>query len=220
MSVASCPSATKGKVRLLLLLDSSETALTSVRCRQPVGSLTRLCAGSSTLGVARKEWLMATTRKSPLAVTLKQNRPFVSLQQEAFLSILRTASELSNTADKLLRQFDITQQQYNVLRILRGAGTEGLCRNEISARMVAAAPDMSRLLDRMEKSGWITRERAEDDRRQVSTFITDSGKKLLTIIEGPVHEQTHRLFEGVRSTDLKMLVDVLAQIRSRRVELS
>src|SRR6267143_1100760 len=162
---------------------------------------------------------MATTSKSPLAVTLKQNRPFVSLQQEAFLSILRTASELSNTADKLL-QFDITQQQYNVLRILRGAGTEGLCRNEISARMVAAAPDMSRLLDRMEKSGWITRERAEDDRRQVSTFIADSGKKLLTIIEGPVHEQTHRLFEGVKSTDLKILVDVLAQIRSRRAELS
>ena len=77
---------------------------------------------------------MATTSKSPLAVTLKQNRPFVFLQQEAFLSILRSASELSNTADKLLRQFDITQQQYNVLRILRGAGTEGLCRNEISAR--------------------------------------------------------------------------------------
>jgi DNA-binding MarR family transcriptional regulator len=163
---------------------------------------------------------MATTKKSPLAVTLKQNRPFVSLQQEAFLSILRTASELSHAADKSLREFDITQQQYNVLRILRGSGTEGLCRNEISARMVAATPDMSRLLDRMEKSGWITRERAEGDRRQVSTFITDSGRKLLTIIEGPFHDQTHRLFEGVKSADLKMLLDVLAQIRSRRAELS
>jgi DNA-binding MarR family transcriptional regulator len=163
---------------------------------------------------------VATIKKSPLAVTLKQNRPFVSLQQEAFLSILRTASELSNSADKLLRQFDITQQQYNVLRILRGAGAEGLCRNEISARMVAATPDMSRLLDRMEKSGWITRERAEDDRRQVSTFITDSGQKLLTVIEGPFHEQTHRLFEGIKSADLKMLVNVLAQIRNRRAKLS
>jgi DNA-binding MarR family transcriptional regulator len=86
--------------------------------------------------------------------------------------------------------------------------------------MVAAAPDMSRLLDRMEKSGWITRERDEDDRRQVSTFITDSGKKLLTIIEGPVHKRTHRLFEDVKSTDLKMLLDVLAKIRNRRSELS
>jgi DNA-binding MarR family transcriptional regulator len=163
---------------------------------------------------------MATTRKSSLAVTLKQNRPFVSLQQEAFLSILRTASELSHSADKFLREFDITQQQYNVLRILRGAGAEGLCRNEISARMVAAAPDMSRLLDRMEKCGWITRERAEDDRRQVSTFITDSGQKLLKVIDGLFPEQIHRLFEGVESTDLKMLIDVLAQIRSRRAELS
>jgi DNA-binding MarR family transcriptional regulator len=163
---------------------------------------------------------MATTSKSPLAATLKQNRPFVSVQQEAFLSILRTASELSNTADKSLRQFHITQQQYNVLRILRGAGAEGLCRNEISARMIAAAPDMSRLLDRMEKSAWITRERAEDDRRQVSTFITESGKMLLTIIENPMREQTHRLFEGVKSGDLKMLLDVLAEIRNRRAELS
>jgi DNA-binding MarR family transcriptional regulator len=163
---------------------------------------------------------MATTRKSSLAVTLKQNRPFVSVQQEAFLSVLRTASELSHAADKFLRKFDITQQQYNVLRILRGAGAEGLCRNEISARMVAATPDMSRLLERMEKSGWITRERAEDDRRQVSTFITDSGQELLTIIEDPLGDRIHQLFEGVKSTDLKMLIEVLAQIRSRRAEVS
>jgi DNA-binding MarR family transcriptional regulator len=163
---------------------------------------------------------MATSRKSSLAATIKQNRPFVSLQQEAFLSILRTASELSHAADKFLRKFGITQQQYNVLRILRGAGAEGLCRNEISARMVAATPDMSRLLDRMEKSGWITRERAEDDRRQVSTFITDSGQKLLKMIEAPVGDEIHRLFEGVKSTDLTMLVEVLAQIRSRRAETS
>jgi DNA-binding MarR family transcriptional regulator len=163
---------------------------------------------------------MATSRKSSLAVTIKQNRPFVSLQQEAFLSILRTASELSHAADKFLRKFEITQQQYNVLRILRGAGPEGLCRNEISARMVAATPDMSRLLDRMEKSGWITRERAEDDRRQVSTFITDSGQKLLKMIEAPVGDEIHRLFEGVKPTDLTMLVEVLAQIRSRRAETS
>jgi DNA-binding MarR family transcriptional regulator len=163
---------------------------------------------------------MATTKKSPLAVTLKQNRPFVSSQQEAYLSILRTASELSHATDQFLRKFDITQPQYNVLRILRGAGAEGLCRNEISERMVAATPDMSRLLDRIEKSGWITRERAEDDRRQVSTFITDAGKELLTTIEGPFRELHHRLFEGAKVADLKTLLEVLAQIRNRRSELS
>ena len=163
---------------------------------------------------------MATTKKSPLAVALKQSRPFVSLQQEAFLSILRTASELSHASDKFLREFGISQPQYNVLRILRGAGAEGLCRNEISARMVTATPDMSRLLDRMERSGWITRERDENDRRQVSTFITDSGRKLLTLMESPITQQTHRLLEGVKSSDLKMLLDVLAQIRNRHSELS
>jgi DNA-binding MarR family transcriptional regulator len=163
---------------------------------------------------------MASSKKSSLALALKQNRPFVSLQQEAFLSILRTASDLSHASDKFLREFDITQQQYNVLRILQGAAAEGLCRNEISARMVAAAPDMSRLLDRMEKSGWITREQDEKDRRQVSTFITDSGKELLATIERPLHGKIHRLFDGISSTDLKMLLDVLAQIRSRRSELS
>jgi DNA-binding MarR family transcriptional regulator len=75
---------------------------------------------------------------------------------------------------------------------------------------------MSRLLDRMEQSGWITRERAEEDRRQVSTFITDTGQKLLKIIEAPLHKQVHGLFEGVESADLKILVDVLAQIRTAR----
>jgi DNA-binding MarR family transcriptional regulator len=71
----------------------------------------------------------------------------------------------------------------------------------------------------MEKSGWITRQRDENDRRQVSTFITPSGKKLLTVIESPLREQIHRLFGGVKAADLKMLLDVLAQIRRRRSEL-
>lgn len=161
---------------------------------------------------------MASTKTSPLATTLKQNRPFASLQQETFLSILRTASELSNAADKSLREFGITQPQYNVLRILRGADAKGLCRNEISSRMVTATPDMSRLLDRMENSGWITRERSEADRRQVSTFITEPGKKLLAIIERPLGGQINHLFEGVKSGDLKLLLEVLAQIRSRQSE--
>jgi DNA-binding MarR family transcriptional regulator len=162
---------------------------------------------------------MASTKASPLAKTLKQNRPFASLQQEAFLSILRTASELSYAADKSLRELGITQPQYNVLRILRGASEDGLYRNEISSRMVAATPDMSRLLDRMEKSGWITRKRSEDDRRQVSTFITESGQKLLATIEAPVGHHTNQMFEGVSSADLKLLLNVLAQIRSRNSEL-
>lgn len=163
---------------------------------------------------------MPKTRRPKLAVTLKQNKPFFSLQQEAFLSVLRTASELSHATDQLLKQFDITHQQYNVLRILRGAGIKGLCRNEISARMVTATPDMSRLLDRIELAGLITRERDGDDRRQVMTCITPTGEQRLTAIEEPMRELHHQLFEGATENELKALSRQLAKLRDRRAELA
>jgi DNA-binding MarR family transcriptional regulator len=156
---------------------------------------------------------MARTRKSSLATTLKQNRPFASLEQEVYLSVLRTASELSYAVDQFFRPFDITPSQYNVLRILRGAGADGLCRNEISERMVTATPDMSRLLDRMEKAGWVTRERAEEDRRQVSTHITKSGMELLVKLEKPTSDFVTRLFTGASVSDLKTALKVNDQIR-------
>jgi DNA-binding MarR family transcriptional regulator len=162
-----------------------------------------------------KEWTMAHMKTSSLATALKQNRPFVSLEQEVYLSILRTASELSYVADQFFRPFDITHSQYNVLRILRGAGAAGLCRKEISERMVTATPDMSRLLDRMERAGWVTRERAEDDRRQVSTHITKSGMELLARLETPTRDFVTQLFAGVAVSDQKTVLKVNDQIRTR-----
>jgi DNA-binding MarR family transcriptional regulator len=158
---------------------------------------------------------MARTQKPSLATALKQNRPFESLEQEVYLSILRTASELSYSVDQFFRPFDITPSQYNVLRILRGAGTDGLCRNEISERMVTATPDMSRLLDRMEKAGWVTRERAADDRRQVSTHITKSGMELLARLESPTRDFVTRLFAGAAVSDLKTVLKVNDRIRTK-----
>jgi DNA-binding MarR family transcriptional regulator len=158
---------------------------------------------------------MARTQKSSLATALKQNRPFVSLEQEVYLSILRTASELSHAVDQFFRVFDITPSQYNVLRILQGAGTDGLCRNEISERMVTATPDMTRLLDRMEKTGWVTRERAVEDRRQVSTHITKSGAELLARLEKPTGDFVTPLFAGAKISDLKTVLKVNDQIRTK-----
>src|SRR6201993_1578807 len=160
---------------------------------------------------------MARTQKSSLATTLKQNRPFVSLEQEVYLSILRTASELSYAVEQFFRPFDITPSQYNVLRILRGAGADGLCRNEISERMVTATPDMTRLLDRMEKAGWVTRERAEEDRRQVSTHITKPGMELLARLERPTTDFVTALFAGATISDLKSVLKVNDQIRTKTV---
>src|ERR1700678_870948 len=158
---------------------------------------------------------MPLTKKSSLATALKQTRPFVSLEQEVYLSVLRTASELSYAVDQFFRSFDITPSQYNVLRILRGAGTGGLCRNEISERMVTATPDMTRLLDRMEKAGWVTRERAEEDGRQVSTHITKSGMELLARLEKPTGEFVTRVFAGATVNDLKTVLKVNDQIRTK-----
>ena len=158
---------------------------------------------------------MARTQKSSLATTLKQNRPFVSLEQEVYLSILRTASELSYAVDQFFRPFDITPSQYNVLRILRGSGADGLCRNEVSERMVTATPDMTRLLDRMETAGWVTRERAEEDRRQVSTHITRSGMELLARLEQPTGNFVTPLFAGTSIRDLKIVLKVNDRIRTK-----
>ena len=158
---------------------------------------------------------MVPTKNASLAAALKQTRPFVSLEQEVYLSLLRTTSELSHAVDQFFRPFGITSSQYNVLRILRGAGADGLCRNEISERMVTATPDMSRLLDRMEKAGWVTRERAEDDRRQVSTYITKSGMELLAKLETPTNDFVVRLFAGAAVSDLKTVLKVNDRIRTK-----
>ena len=158
---------------------------------------------------------MVPTKNASLAAALKQTRPFVSLEQEVYLSLLRTTSELSHAVDQFFRPFGITSSQYNVLRILRGAGADGLCRNEISERMVTATPDMSRLLDRMEKAGWVTRERAEDDRRQVSTYITKSGMELLAKLETPTNDFMMRLFAGAAVSDLKTVLKVNDRIRTK-----
>src|SRR5687767_12111009 len=87
---------------------------------------------------------------------IHQQRPFESLEQETWLSLVRTASQLNDAMEMLLRPHGLTMSQYNVLRILRGA-REGLCRNEVRDRMLTRMPDMTRLLDRMEEAGFVAR---------------------------------------------------------------
>jgi hypothetical protein len=94
-----------------------------------------------------------------LQAEIKQSRPFPRPSAEAFLSIVRTAAVLEHQIGEVLRPHGITSTQYNVLRILRGAGARGLCGREIAERLVSRVPDVSRLLDRMEELGLLTRER-------------------------------------------------------------
>jgi DNA-binding MarR family transcriptional regulator len=160
---------------------------------------------------------MSGRKNSSLAEALKQSRPFADITQEAYLSILRTASELSHSADLLLKEYGITQPQYNILRILRGAGSAGLCRNEIAGRLVTAMPDVSRLLDRMEDAGWIARERGAKDRRQVSTSITPAGLKLLKTLDAPIRKAHRAQFRGIPENRLRALLDTLSDVRQRTI---
>src|ERR687890_2039595 len=117
---------------------------------------------------------------------LRQTRPFSSLQQEAYLSVVRTTSALTDHVEDLLKPYGISATQYNVLRILRGAGEGGLCRNELRDRMLTRMPDMTRLLDRMEEAGLVTRSREREDRRMVLTRITERGLELLDALDAPI----------------------------------
>src|SRR5690625_1568461 len=117
--------------------------------------------------------------KTDVTKDLKQSRPFANLEHGAQLSIIRTSSMLTDAFERMLKPHGITSTQFNVLRILRGAGDTGLCRNEIGDRMITRMPDVTRLLDRMEEAGYIARERSTEDRRMVRTFLADKGYELL-----------------------------------------
>jgi DNA-binding MarR family transcriptional regulator len=146
---------------------------------------------------------------------IRQARPFVSLEQEAELSLERTAAVLSHEFAETFRPFGVTPTQYNVLRILRGTGQGGLCRNEIRDRLVAQVPDVTRLLDRLEELGLVVRERDESDRRQVSTRITRDGLRLLGRLEAPVAELHRRQLGHLSHEQLRTLIDLLALVRSK-----
>ncbi len=144
---------------------------------------------------------------------LKQTRPFRSVEQEALLSIERTAAVLGYAFAEQLKAYDLTPTQYNVLRILRGAGDSGLCRHEVRSRLLAPVPDVTRLLDRMESAGLIERERDSEDRRLVRTRITKQALGVLAKLDGPIEEIHQRQLGHMSKADLKRLVALLAEAR-------
>ena len=150
---------------------------------------------------------------SDLLGEIKQNKPFSSLEQEAHLNLERTTAVLGHAFAEALKRFDITPTQYNVLRILRGAGVAGLCRNEVRDRMIAQVPDVTRLLDRLEDSGLIARERQTTDRRQVLTVITEKGLNLLAELDEPVAAMHKRALGHMTSEQLHQLTELLAIAR-------
>jgi len=146
---------------------------------------------------------------------IKQSRPFDSLEAEAAVNLLRTADAAQRCWAAALKPHSLSPEQYNVLRILRGAGHQGLPCGEIAARMVTHDPDMTRLLDRLEARGLIARARDTRDRRVVLTRICQEGLRLLERLDAPLTQVNKRLLGHLGPKRLRTLVVLLEAVREQ-----
>jgi len=145
---------------------------------------------------------------------LKQNKPFARKSEEVAVSLMRTAELMRRYIEGVIeREGDITGQQYNVLRILRGAGERGLPTLDIIDRLVEETPGITRLIDRLETKGFVTRERCKTDRRQVFCRITKNGLTLLDRLDGPLAEAQDAALSTLKKKELSQLLDLLDSAR-------
>ena len=152
---------------------------------------------------------------SKLQDEIRQSVAFGSLREELWLNLSRTAAELGHVIEQKLRPYGLSPTQYNVLRILRGAGAEGLCQYEIKARLVAQVPDVPRILERMAKSGWVARVRAKPDRRMVRTTLSECGRKLVDELDGPLPGMMSEMFRTLSEAEMARLNELLVEARKR-----
>jgi DNA-binding MarR family transcriptional regulator len=150
-----------------------------------------------------------TSRSKPAAAPI---------EARVFVALLKAADFLSQDAEQLVKSAGLTGAQYNVMRILRGAGPGGLACSSIGERMISHDPDMTRLLDRMEKRGLISRERQTDDRRVIKTRVTPRGLDLLKTLDQPIRELHERQFRHMPAARLKVLAGLLEELRSEKQE--
>ena len=135
-----------------------------------------------------------------------------SPEEQAYLALLRTADRLEGKMAEWLKPHGLSPTQYNALRILRGAGPEGLPCSEVSARMISRDSDITRLVDRLEKRGLVARSRGKKDRRVVRASITGHGLKLLRSLDRPVSEFVRGLMGSAAGHELEKLLQLLGQV--------
>lgn len=141
-------------------------------------------------------------------------RHFDSPQQQAFLNLWRTYDRLRLLEDELFSQFELTPQQYNLLRLLRAKQPHPFPTLSLASRLVSRAPDITRMLDKLEEKGWIARERPADNRRLVLVRITPPGLALLKRLDRPVRECHDRQLGHLSEADLQRLIALLERARA------
>jgi DNA-binding MarR family transcriptional regulator len=150
---------------------------------------------------------------SRLQSELKQNRPFTAPTQEAAVALIRTADLMRRSLAAVVEPLGITVQQYNVLRILRGAGERGLPTLEIAERMIEQTPGITRLIDRLETKTLVVRERCATDRRQVFCRITKDGLALLARLDEPIQDAEKVALRDLSDPQLARLLSLLDRAR-------
>jgi DNA-binding MarR family transcriptional regulator len=144
---------------------------------------------------------------------IQQSRPIETLEEEAYLNVQRTANVLLQDLAEVLKPHDLTPTQYNVLRILRGAGEKGLTAGEVGERMITRDPDVTRLLDRLERRGLAERWRCTHDRRVVWTRITAAGRDAIAPLDAEMTRMHSRQLGHLGAERLAALVEVLEAAR-------
>ena len=145
---------------------------------------------------------------------IRQTKAIRLLEEEVSLNIIRTADFISARLMEVLKPFALSGTQYNVLRILRGAAETGVSCKDVACRMVTPDPDITRLMDRLESRGYLTRGRAKEDRRVVTHRITESGLELLRELDRPIDQMNRRLMQHMKPERLRELVTLLEEVRS------
>ncbi len=150
-----------------------------------------------------------------VAAELKQKRPFASSEQEVFLGLLITAARILEPWDKFLKaNAGLTNNQYNVLRILRGSHPTPLACGDIAGRMVSRDPDVTRLVDRLSRQGLVTRSRGRQDRRVVEVGITGKGRELLRELDEHAQRMPKAMIGHLGAARLKQLGQLLEHVIS------
>ncbi len=148
---------------------------------------------------------------------LKKKKPFESLAQEAWLNLVRTHSQLQIRGERMLGEYGLTGCQYNILRILRGEG-HPLPILEIASRTISPVPGITGLIDRLEKAGWVCRERSTTDRRVIYVGITDPALELLSRIDEPINDLHEEIMQPLSQGDRRELIRLLEQLRCHASE--
>jgi DNA-binding MarR family transcriptional regulator len=153
-------------------------------------------------------------RSRSIQQEIQQSRPFRSRAQEAAIALMRTASVVSRRYARLVEPHGLSLAQYNVLRILRGAGPAGLPTLSIRDRMIDEGSTVTRLLDKLEQAGFVTRDRSRPDRRQVLCHITVAGEALLARLDPAMDTTDVEVMDVLDEDRLAQLVELLASVRT------